>query len=338
MKFPNKSIAPVIVSPLSHLINPPRTVFSKQQSWLFVPYWTIENEQIPSNYDGFIYFGIVPTAMGIDFSGDGYQKLPMFFSKVSSKKEKLLAVQMINNTVNEQVLQDYTLQKKIIDQSVQIANEYGFDGIVLDFEFSALPFPSITDKITKFISRFSQTTHSGNIKFFITVYGDVFYRLRPYNISDIAKQSDGFFIMAYDFHKANGDPGGNFPLKKDTIDDYDFSTMITDFLKQVPTSKLVITFGLFGYDWKVNDKGQSIAPATALSLSQIQKKIITSCVNLQCHAKRDNLSAEMQISYIDSQQIKHIVWFEDMESVHKKQLVMQAKGIGGSAFWAYTYF
>lgn len=307
-------------------------------SYLFVPYWSFDAKPLTATYSGYVYFGIIPTADGIDTKDSSYTKIATFTSVVPPQKEKFLAIQMVDASINEQMLHDMNLQKKIIDQSLEIATSNGFSGIVLDFEYSALAFDSVTKTTTQLMTNFAQTTHLKKKKFYATIYGDVFYRLRPYDVATIGKQADGVFVMAYDFHKASGDPGANFPFQKDSNDDYDFMHMVADFTKQVSVPKLTVVFGMFGYDWKVNSKGQSITTATALSINQIQQSILPACLSLHCQIQHNKTSLETQVSYIDKQQINHILWYEDIQSSQAKQTYLRTNGIQSYAYWANGYF
>ncbi|TMI85814.1 MAG: hypothetical protein E6H08_21960 [Bacteroidetes bacterium] len=326
------------VQPLNVSFSPAPQV-QHEKTALFVPFWTIDKTIFDKeNYSALIYSGVIANENGIDTTGQTYSKLTDFLLQSDQNKKKLLTIQMTNALVNTRVLQNISLQQKIIDQSLILAKENNFNGIVLDFEFSALPFASITESITNFITRFSQKTHKSNVSFAITLYGDVFYRPRPYNVALLAKQADEVMVMAYDFHKAKGDPGANFPLTATKDEDYDFTIMVDDFLKKVPKEKLTIIFGMYGYDWKTGERGQSIMPATSLSLNQIKQKFLMSCKFTTCKITRDSLSTETKITYTDNENTNHVVWFEDEESVKKKKIFIETKGIFSTGMWAYSYF
>jgi spore germination protein len=111
-----------------------------------------------------------------------------------------------------------------------------------------------------------------------------------------------------------------------------------DFLKLIPSDKITIIFGLFGYDWQVDDKGNATQPAQALTLLQIKQKFIDQCAFSECAWKKDKDSAETTVSYTDNDGKKHIIWFEDMESVKQKQEFLKTKGINSFSYWAYSYF
>lgn len=320
----------------------PTTVINKSLRFhtsLFVPYWSLDNTKIPdTNYDTVIYFGIAPNADGIDIEDDGYKNLTNFLERAQGIKDRILTVRAINQEVNDEILRNKDLQQKIFEQATGLAIKYNFSGLLLDFEFSSLNFDTVKNEITGFINGFSNAAHVQGLTFYEAVYGDVFYRDRPFDVLNIAKKVDGIYVMAYDFHKANGDPGPNFPFIPDDVDNYDFQTMTKDFLKNVPPEKLFITFGLFGYDWTVGDSGQSVKQAIPLSLNQIKQKFINNCSFKNCKISTNKISQETNVSYIDQDGSDHIVWFEDLNSIDFKKKFLFPKGINHTAMWAYSYF
>src|SRR5438874_2342881 len=85
---------------------------------LFVPYWAISKKNIDdSGYSQLVYFGITVDDKGIDTKEPGYAVIDNFLNATSSQKKHLLAVRMIDSSINTQVLRDTSLQHKIIMQS-----------------------------------------------------------------------------------------------------------------------------------------------------------------------------------------------------------------------------
>ncbi len=303
---------------------------------LFVPYWTMQSG-IDSGYNEYIYFGITPDKNGISHNESGFSGIPTFLHAVPSDAKKLLGVRMTNNTINEFVLQNNDVQQKLITDTIRIAQENGFDGILLDLEYSAFPFDSVIQHVTIFSQRFADSTKSHNLLFYQALFGDTFYRGRPYNVKGLVKNTDRLLIMAYDFHKANGDPGANFPLELGD-DEYSFREMVNNFTKEIPASKVSVILGMFGYDWKINNKGKSIGQAESLSVNEITQKFLTTCHFTNCTKSIDPKSLETHIQYTDSAGDRHVVWFEDKNSAGKKEEVLQKSGVSSVGFWANGYF
>jgi spore germination protein YaaH len=118
--------------------------------------------------------------------------------------------------------------------------------------------------------------------------------------------------------------------------------MINHYLTIVPADKLTIVFGMFGYDWITDIKGQTSGTATSISLNEILQKYIYKCDWENCVFKRDPEAAQAKIDYVDSSSasylIYHTIWFEDQKSVDQKKAFLKQKGIGSVAYWAYGYF
>lgn len=253
----------------------------------------------------------------------------------------------------------------VAKEKKDLLKKFNLQGIVLDLEISGLPTEDLISEISQFVQFFLEEIKKENFKNAIAIYGDVFYRKRPYDLAFLEKLTDEIMIMAYDFSKIYGEPGPNMPFEGKEKFGYDFKTMIDDFLSLVPAEKLTVIFGMYGYDWRVDEKKRPISSAKALTLNQIKEKFldvtsltrsdknVTSQENLLCLLKdcliiRHNLAKEVEISYFiasktpDEQGIYrldyHIVWFEDEKSVEIKTSYLKEKEIGSVAYWAWGYF
>ena len=319
-------------TPTPTIIQPIRT---ESRTSLFVPYWSL-GVPLSDEYDRLIYFGVTPNNSGINTQEVGYVNLQAFLDAAPTSSEKDLTLRMLDNTQNFAVLEDTKLQQKIIAATTTLAREKGFTGVVLDLELNALPFDSLLQQINTFTASFNQAAHRSKLKFAVTMYGDAFYRVRPFDVATMAKNSDEVMIMAYDFHKANGNPGPNFPLNGYDQYGYDFTQMTEGFMKAVPSTKLTVIFGYFGYDWPTDEKGKAVNRGAAFSVSDIRRQYLQGCAT--CIITRDALSSETKISYTSDDNVPHIVWFEDELSIRKKEEYLKAKGISSYSYWAHSYF
>ncbi len=300
------------------------SVFQEKKS-VFVPEWQwdhSESVRIDSNklsrYDRFIYFG-------------SESSLPSFVAALTEKERWFtLKITKIEKEVG---------WEDLVENTITAVKNHQLDGLVLDLEIAELPFENVVNQIDRFVKFFYTKAKTENIKLALAVYGDIFYRRRPYDLSSLEKNCDEIMIMSYDFHKSYGEPGPNFPFSGKEKYGYDFKTMVDDFLKFIPAKKLTVIFGMYGYDWILGEAGQPLKPATAVTLAQIKEKILPQCKiqNSKCKITVQS-SKEKNISYIDEEEKNHIVWFEDEESVKLKTQYLKEKGIGSVAYWAWRYF
>lgn len=320
----------------------------KETSAIFVPYWDLSPSSTNfSQYDKIIYFGISANTNGVETNEVGYRNIEAFLSAVPSDKKKLLTLRMLNTEAIYSVLENQKNQDTIIEETVNLARQHAFDGIVLNLELSSSLKTDTAVKINEFVQRFYTEAKNYYIQFSILTYGDTFYRGRPYDIPFLANNSDEIMVMAYDLHKSRGEPGPNFPFRASSGQGYDFQQMILDFTARVPKEKISVVFGMFGYDWLVDERKLPIRPAKALSLNEIRTQFFP-CGLENCLVRRDEASSETEINYVisaktpDEQGIYridyHIVWFEDEASVTIKKDWLREKGIGRTAYWAYGYY
>lgn len=331
---------------------------------VFIPYWDIPEEAVSLySYDRLFYFGIAPQEDGSVLEDTGLKGIQSFLSNTPSGKKRYLTVRMVNTTVNTAILDDRTAQERIIRETQEYVQAYEFDGVVLDLELSVLPFSGTKEDITGFIRDFARMTQSADKEFLVTLYGDTFYRGRPYDVEKIAAVADEVLIMTYDFHKRRGEPGPNFPFDRQSIEEdspdypYSFKEMISDFQDVVPSEKLTILFGMYGYDWTLGPQGLPLKAAKAIPLYQIEEgykdcerivipdsirnpeKLTGSAVEDDgCYELVHETSREKVIHYTDDEGYSHQLWYEDDESVQVKTEYLKEQGIGSVGYWVWGYF
>lgn len=335
-EVPTKSEKILLASPKIEV--PPLSILSMPSRYIFIPYW---NPSIDKNtyekYDRFIYFGITADETGTLVEDNGYVAIADFQNSTQGK-EQLLTVRLLDSDINNKLLQDADAQKKLVKETIDVVNSHNFDGVVLDLEMSVLPLSEVQNNITLFVQRFSQAVHENNMTFSMTIYGDVYYRGRPYDIKQIGNYVDEILIMAYDFHKSRGEPGPNFPFNGRSTYGYDFEAMISDFSKDIPLKNLSVVMGMYGYDWILGPQGKPLKSAKALSLSDIRELAEPTCKLGQCKTKVNSETKESSITYIDEEGYNHEIWYENEASVEIKEKFLLKNGIDKIGYWVYGYF
>lgn len=307
----------------------------KMSHSIFVPYWDIEKKGEP--YSRYFYFGVAPSLSGINELDQGFIKLKEFVDTYDTSAS-YLTLRMTDSDLNSSILDNKKAQQTIVNDVTRLAADNGFAGVALDLEYSGLFDGSIPGKISGFSHLLSDTVKGAKLKYTFIVYGDVVYRHRPYDIKELSKYADEVIVMAYDFHKSRGEPGPNFPLFGKEQYGYDFTQMVEDVSQSVSVDKITIAYGMFGYEWIVDDQKRPIKPATALSLNEIAQQYDQECVVLNCVKERESISGETEIEYVAKNGDYHIIWHEDNTSVKQKQVYAMSRGISSFSYWANGYF
>ena len=319
---------------------------------IFVPYWSLDEGLVSSNYDRYFYFGITADSQGVERQEVGFQKLNSFV-KLTEGKNSYLVLRLLDDDFNKRLLADKNLQRKIIEETIEVEKENNFKGLAIDLEIFNLFSNEVINQTNNFVKDFYTRQKQNYKPLAVILYGDIFFRKRPFDLFFLSKYSDEILVMAYDFHKSRGEAGPNFPYDLGPNNNYSFKKMVSDFVSVVAKEKLTIIVGMFGYDWMVDEKKRPIAPAKALTLKQIKNKfsldsLDTQQVSSQAAIKRDDISKETEIDYTVSATIPdeqgiyridyHVIWFEDEESAKIKTEYLQKQGIGSIGYWAWGYF
>ncbi len=272
---------------------------------VFIPEWNLLEETILHNgYDRWIYFG---SSDKMDVFSEALPNRSLWMTVKATSVEELEKI----NT------RDFNLQK--------------FKGIVLDLEINGIATEKLVAEINSEVRRIYTDVKKSDLKFALALYGDLFYRKRPYDLKSLNGMSDEIMIMAYDFHKSYGEPGPNYPYS-------DFMKMVDDYTEVVPPEKITVIFGMYGYNWTLRD-GKPLKPATSMTLAQIKSGYLgKKCYETDCKVIVDEQSKEKMITYKDDKGDNHVVYFEDEESVELKKRYLREKGIGSTAYWAWGYF
>ncbi len=317
---------------------------TKMQS-IFIPYWQLGAWLNPTWLDGdqaakrYIYFAIPTSKFGIDQDSDaGSAHVDDFLNQVPSGAKKELVVSMTSPDVNYEIFDSEEAQTTIIEQSVSMAREKGFDGVILDLEMPPLLSDQVPEHILRFTTEFSKGARQAGLKFSIILFGDSFYRARPFKVRELGALADEVYIMAYDFHKPNGTPGPNFPFEAGRDYSYDFQRMVTDFSVVIPKEKLTVIYGMYGYDWVVDIEKRPLRAASVLTNREIADLYESRCAALNCVITRHPQTKEEVIEFVDEDSAYHIIWHDDAESVARKTNYLNSQGISSVAYWAYGYY
>jgi len=345
-----------VIFPTTYLLQPttfpsssPKAVLDVSKS-IFTPYWTAEaNDENARKYDTYYYFGVRSTKEGSVEDEIGYQKI----NTVNNipEKQKKLVLRMLDASINEIILTDKSVQKKLIDETKRVMTENKFSGIVIDLEISFTLQSNKQKQITELVQQMCTSAKEDYKSCSVLIYGDVIYRKRPYDLKKISEYADTILLMAYDFHKAGGgSPGPNYSFEEKQKYGYDFKQMISDVTAIVKREKIEVVFGMFGYDWTLNDQNLPLKAAKALSLNEIQAFVANRATtqNVQNEMQNNDLrytlrvsrneARETSIQYTDEEGRKHVVWYEDEESAAIKTKYLQQQGINKISFWAYSYY
>ena len=205
------------------------------------------------------------------------------------RKNKVAVIPMLTNNYNDRWNGDTTLKllsnsstrKVLISRIKDVLDQYKFQGINIDFE--SLPveaYPYLTD----FSKELFAVLHPAG---YLTSV-DVDPTDKQISFKEMADAYDLIFLMAYDEHYPEGDPG--------SISSIGFIENCLDIaLKDIPSGKFVLCVAGFGYDWPEGKTGIDITYNDFVSIANEHSV----SVNF------DDTGSDLKLNYTDGDTIRH---------------------------------
>ena len=183
------------------------------------------------------------------------------------------------------ILSDEISRKKHIDEIINLAKEYKFDGIEIDYEQIKNDL-ELWKKFFLFMEELQYSAKENNLDLRVVLEQNI-----PIDKIEFV-EGPTYVIMCYNLHGSFSEPG-----EKANIE---FIEDIVEKMKIIK-SKKIFAIATGGFDWSSDGATKSVSEFEA-------NKILT---QYNVEAKRDNYSKYLYFNYIDKDNIKHEVWYAD---------------------------
>lgn len=221
------------------------------------------------------------------------------------------------------ILNVQAVQRKLIDEIINIATKNGFQDIHFDFEFIL---PEDRDAYKEFLQKMRERTSQHGLflstalapKTSSTQIG-LLYEAHDYRVH--GEITDFSIIMTYEWGYSAGPPLPVSPINE-------VEKVLTYALTEMPAEKIIMGQNLYGYDWTLPFvQGESFA--RALSPQQAIQLALENNVAISY----DETAQAPFFEYVDTDGREHIVRFEDARSIQAKFNLIKKLGILGIAYW-----
>ncbi len=198
---------------------------------------------------------------------------------------------------------------------VNLLKRKGYGGICIDLKNLD---PIYQESYFGFIYKLSIQIRASGLTFFVCVNGDQMINIDNNVYFD---PSDTKILMPYRWGWSGSPPMPIAPLNQ-------LEMLLQRTIRVFPENSVMLDLPLYGYDWKLpyNSKSSSaraISSDEAIELATLQKTYI----------HFDYISRSPYYNYIDEKNDKHIVWFEDIQSIWSKLEFTSYMGLKGISFW-----
>ena len=205
------------------------------------------------------------------------------------------------------MLADRAARNRLIDQLITFIDANHGSGAVFDFE--ELP-PSAAVDYRTFLAEVNRRFDQRGWLTTVAAPVDA-----GWDLARLAAVTDRVFLMAYDEHSDDGEPG---PIASQRW----WADRLAVALRSVPRSKAIVTLGNYAYDW--HDGGGE--PDT------VEEAWVTASEN-DSRPTFDRASGNSSFAYDDENGSRHTVWILDAASAFNQLKLLDRAGLNGVALW-----
>ncbi|MGN9866724.1 glycosyl hydrolase family 18 protein [Bacillus swezeyi] len=234
------------------------------------------------------------------------------------------SIQDFDGDLASRVITDETSRKHLTDQLVSLAKEHGYDGINIDFE---AVLPEDRTAYSSFIQYVSESLEREQIQTMVSVPAKSADDPEddwswPYDYTRIGQDADYVQVMTYDEHGSWSDPG--------SVASMDWIKSSLKFaVREISAGKVIMGIPSYGYDWDLTDQENN-------ALKQ-WNEIQTLKNETGAKPAYDAQTASMTFSYVDQVRHRHVVWYENEDTVEMKSRLSNDYHLAGVSVYSLGY-
>ena len=220
------------------------------------------------------------------------------------------------------ILNDESLQQKLIDNILNILKAKSYYGVIIDFERIS---PVNREKYNNFLRKVVSALHPKYLvatalapKTFDITTGS-WHGAHDYKSH--GEIVDFVIIMTYEWGWSGGEPMAVAPINE-------VEKVIRYAVSVIPANKIMMGIPNYGYDWTLPytpgaEFATAIGNEEAIEIARINKANIN----------YDEKSQSPFFNYYDKNGRAHVVWFEDARSIESKLKLVNKYGLRGISYW-----
>lgn len=212
-------------------------------------------------------------------------------------------------TILERVLKNPIKKERLLKDIETKLTQLGLQGINIDFEEIN---SGLKNPIIEFQKELYKRLHAKGLM----VTQDVPTDDDDYDLKVLSDYNDYIFLMAYDQHTTDSDPG---PISAQQWIEKELDIAAKD----IPSSKIVLAIAGYGYDWSDDHTATTISFQEAIANAKEHNATIDF----------DNSTYNCKYEYTDYDGSHHTVYFMDAASNYNTIRFADEYGTGGVALW-----
>ena len=233
-----------------------------------------------------------------------------------------LCVTSFDDTTTNAVLSSSTRRAAAASALASLVNDYGADGVNVDIEGMDA---AQKENLIAFVQALKAVVPE------VILATPAVDWSGAYDYDVLARESDGLFIMGYDYHWSGGDPGPVGPLYGGGAwSAYSQDWSVTDYRDSgTPDDKIILGLPLYGREWPT---ASSAVPGTATGSGS---SVLMYAAVEEAETSSPLFDATPRSS--DLRTSSRQLWYDDLDNVRERIAWAVDEGLQGVGFWALGY-
>jgi spore germination protein len=251
-----------------------------------------------------------------------YGAAPMLF--VSTITEEGLT----SHEVNYEILNNPSVQDRLIDNALQILKRKGYYGINIYVE--DINFDNINN-IAEYLKKAWEIFHSEGYRIVITVtpitnIDTPYVSFEKLDYSKLSEYVDGIIFASYDWARIYNYPNSIFPVNvlRELLD-YVAGT--------IPNEKIILGITTQGYDWTL-----PYVPGATGAVVMSNNRAVQIAADNDLVIQFNEAAQSPYFYYEDCDETLHVIWFKDARSFDARAELVEEYNLQGLSIWTIMRF
>lgn len=254
----------------------------------------------------------------------------------------ILTITAFDNPTMDAIFSSRENYRRVIRETLEFSQTYGYEGVNLDFEYVGTPTDTIRNNFTAFTDEFNQQAKAIDPDYHVSVdvYAESALSKRIWDLEALGKVSDHILIMAYDFHRPASTLSGPVAPLYGAGQGWsmDIAGLMAAHMRLNPPEKLIFGVPFYGYQWTTSTP-EILSPTYRRSGGLATFREVDSILadtDVQSSVYWDNKSLTPWLVYPVGRQYQQIHYDNPQSMGYKLELVNQTN-MAGIGIWALGY-
>lgn len=228
-----------------------------------------------------------------------------------------------SNELASLVLNDASIQNRLIDNLVQMLTSKGYRGLDVDFEFV---FARDAGPYAAFIRNLAAALNPLGLPVIVALAPKTSDNQRGllyegHDYQALGAAANEVLLMTYEWGYTYGPPMAVAPLPN-------VRAVVEYALSVIPAEKIWLGIPNYGYDWPL-----PFVPGESKATSISNRYAVQLAIQYNAVIQYDERAQSPWFRYRDDRGTEHEVWFEDARSIRAKLALIPEYGLRGAGYW-----